>query len=58
MVTDRKVIVTKCVEYYKQWLDVKIDVNDNGTCGREVFLKGVLNPVALEMLNILDTNME
>ena len=45
------------MEYYKQSLVVETNLDDNVTCAREVFLRGVLNHVPQEMANILDANI-
>ena len=57
MVTQPKVILTKCVDYYKQLSDMETSIDDNVTCAREVFLRGVLNHVPQDKVNILDVDI-
>ena len=55
MVTDPQVILAKCVEYYKQLLDVETEVDDT-ICARKMFLGGVLKHVLQEMSNVLNAD--
>ncbi len=56
VVTDPKVIVQNCVEYYKKLLDVDPSVDDNVMYARDVFFRGVLNHVPQEVADALDAD--
>ena len=51
---DPHMIVTKCVDYNKQLLDIETHVNETVNYAREVFLKEVTNHVPTEVANVLD----
>ena len=54
---DPHMIVKKCVDYYKQLLDVETHVDETVNYAREVFLNEVTNHVSIEVSNVLDADI-
>ena len=57
MIMDPHMIVKKCVDYYKQLLDVETHVDETVNYAREVFLNEVINHVSIEVSNVLDSDI-